>query len=66
MCTAPKIKAPPPAPERQAMQNPKELNLSRSMSNRRRRGMWAAVFTGPGGASGLPSVTGSSGGLTGG
>lgn len=66
MCSAPKIPKQAPAPERQAMQSPKELDLARSLSGRRRRGMWASVFTGPGGLGVAPSVTGSTGGVTGG
>lgn len=51
-------KAPPPMAERQATQNPQEM-LNRSPLNaRRRRGLWASIFTGPQGVAGAPSVTG--------
>lgn len=67
MCSAPKIKAPPPPAQFQAMQTPKDLaqssNGSRSM---RRRGFWASVMTGPGGLASAPTTTGTSGGVMGG
>lgn len=68
MCLAPKVpKAVPPA-QFQQVQNPKDMmNLSGSgSSNRRRRGLYSAIFTSPQGLSGAPSVTGASGGITGG
>ena len=70
MCffSAPKITPPPPPAQMQAMQAPKDLmqNPKDGSSIRRRRGLWASVFTGPQGITGAPSVTGTAGGLTGG
>lgn len=72
MCMFPKApKIPPPVPpaQFQAMQNPKDLMQDpRDARSRRirRGGMWATVFTSPQGVSGMPAITGSSGGLTGG
>jgi hypothetical protein len=70
MCffSAPKITPPPPPAQTQAMQSPKDqMQDPRSGSSKlRRRGLWASVFTGPQGITGAPSVTGSTGGLTGG
>lgn len=68
MCiSAPKVKAPPPAAERQPMQNPKDqFNSPGGLSAKRRRGLWASIFTSPQGVAGAPAVTGTSGGITGG
>ena len=69
MCvfSQPKIKPPPPPAERQAMQSPKDMmDPKTGMAIRRRRGLWASIFTGPQGVSGPPTVTGASGGVTGG
>lgn len=65
---APKIAAPPPPAMLQAMQSPKDFtqNARDGGTARRRRGLWATVFTGPQGIAGPPTVTGSSGGITGG
>lgn len=63
----PKIPKTPPAAERQAMQLPKDATDPRSgQSMRRRRGLWASIFTSPQGVAGSPSVTGSGSGVTGG
>lgn len=61
---APKV---PIAPERQAMQQPKDLQGETSARNQRsRRGLWASIFTSPAGLSGPPTVTGTGGSITGG
>jgi hypothetical protein len=58
---------PPPPPERQAMQAPKDdYNKFNSLNAKRRRGLWASIFTSPQGVAGLPTVTGTTGGITGG
>lgn len=60
MCVLPKIKAPkiPPMVERQAVQTPKDAIQTRtSISAKRRRGMWASIFTSPRGALGAPITT---------
>lgn len=64
----PKIpKAVPPA-QMQTMQNPKDMTQSGKSGQalRRRRGMWASIFTSPQGVIGAPTVTGGTGGVTGG
>lgn len=63
--SAPKV---PTAPERQAQQVPQDMTQNRSsdLYKRRRRGLWASIFTSPAGVSGPPTVTGTSGGVTGG
>lgn len=68
MCISmPKAPRPPPPPaERQAMTNPKDIFSSQGLSAKRRRGLYASVFTSPQGVSGPPAVTGSMGGTTGG
>ena len=66
MFKAPKIPKSPPAAERQAMQLPKEMAGRDGRARKMRRGMWASVFTSPAGVSGAPTVTGTSGGMTGG
>lgn len=69
MCIgAPKVQQTPPAAERQAMQLPKDATNPRgdALSLRRRRGLWASIFTSPQGVTGAPNVTGTSGGVTGG
>ncbi len=64
----PKIKAPPPPAQMQAMQAPKDFTNPerRNKDKMRRRGMYAAIFTSPLGLQTLPNVTGSGGGATGG
>lgn len=60
MCM-PKIKPPkiPPMVERQAMQAPDDpVDRRAGLNARRRRGMWAAIMTGPRGILGSPKVTG--------
>lgn len=70
MCVgAPKIKVPktPPPAQFQQMQAPKDFTDPKSGKvARRRRGLWASVFTGPSGVASAPVVTGSGGGVTGG
>jgi len=67
MCVGkPKVPKVPPAPERQAMQAPEQALGNKGLNARRRRGLWASIFTSPQGVSGVPNVTGSGGGLTGG
>jgi hypothetical protein len=69
MCIgAPKPPKVPPAVERQAMQTPKDASSPNNSATamRRRRGLWASIFTSPQGVTGAPSVTGTSGGITGG
>lgn len=69
MCmSVPKIPAPVPPAQMQALQAPKDMtNPNGTMRDKlRRRGMWASVFTGPQGIAAAPSVTGTSGGMTGG
>lgn len=67
MCmSAPKIPPPPPPAQFQAMQTPKDMTKPDAKSVMRRRGMWASIFTGPQGIVAPPSVTGTSGGVTGG
>ena len=68
MCIgAPKVKV-PQAPERQAMQVPKDITQNRDNARykRLRRGFYASIFTGPSGLAGPPTVTGTTGGVTGG
>jgi hypothetical protein len=66
MCiSAPKVKAPPPPAQFQAMQVPKDMTTP-GKGSLRRRGMWASIFTGPQGIVSAPNVTGTSGGVTGG
>jgi hypothetical protein len=64
----PTIKPPPAPAQMQAMQAPKDMiqNAKDGSLARRRRGMWASIFTGPQGIVGAPAVTGTGGGLTGG
>jgi hypothetical protein len=67
MCIgAPKPPKIPPAAERQAMQLPKEMDVNKAGNMRRRRGLWASIFTSPQGIASAPIVTGNSGGVTGG
>jgi hypothetical protein len=69
MCIgAPKAPTIPPGVERQAMQVPKDASSpnNRALAQRRRRGLWASIFTSPQGVTGTPTVTGTSGGITGG
>lgn len=67
MCfSAPKIPAPVPPAQFQAMQTPKDLTSPNNKNLARRRGMWASIMTGPQGIAAPPSVTGTGGGLTGG
>jgi hypothetical protein len=69
MCIgAPKPPKVPPAAERQAMQVPKDASnaINNASAMRRRRGLWASIFTSPQGVTGAPVVTGTSGGITGG
>lgn len=59
MCIVPKApKAPPPAAQRQALQNPQDVYSNDGLSSRSRRGMWASIFTGPHGLSAGPMTTG--------
>lgn len=48
------------------MQNPKDVFSTQGLSSKRRRGLYASVFTSPQGVSGPPTVTGAMGGTTGG
>ncbi len=66
MCSAPDIEAPPPPAERQAMQTPEQGVTNSGLNRKRRRGMWASIFTSPQGAPTMPSVTGGGGSFTGG
>lgn len=67
MCSAPKVPKTPPAAERQAMQLPKDTVDPRTgISVRRRRGLWANLFTSPQGVVAAPVTTGTSGSITGG
>lgn len=66
MFKAPKIKAPPPPAQMQAMQLPKDVTRGQGRNRLRRRGMWASIFTTPAGLPGAPMTTGGSGGVTGG
>lgn len=68
MCIgAPKIPKPVPPAQFQQMQMPKDMtNASDAKARLRRRGMWASIFTSPQGIAGPPTVTGTSGGVTGG
>lgn len=60
-------KPPPPPAERQAMQVPKDaMGVDSGLNAKHRRGLWASIFTGPQGIAAAPTVTGSTGGLTGG
>lgn len=62
----PSIEAPPPPAERQVEKAPKYDEKVSGYNARRRRGMWASVFTGPQGITGAPTVTGSAASVTGG
>jgi hypothetical protein len=67
MFKAPKIPKTPPPAQMQSMQVPKDMvGRDGNRMRLRRRGMWASVFTSPQGVTGMPAVTGSSGGTTGG
>lgn len=69
MCIgAPKVPKVPPAAERQAMQQPKDMagTQGNALAAKRRRGLWASIFTSPQGVTSAPIVTGTSGGITGG
>ena len=66
MFKAPKFPKQVPGAERQAMQMPKEMAGNTGAYKRRRRGMWASIFTSPAGIPSMPNVTGTSGGMTGG
>lgn len=67
MFKAPKIPKTPPAAERQAMQAPRDtVDQKTGLAIRRRRGMWASLFTSPQGITTAPTVTGTSSGMTGG
>jgi hypothetical protein len=69
MCIgAPKPPTVPPTAERQAQQLPKDATMpnDKALAMRRRRGLWASIFTSPQGVTGAPVVTGTSGGITGG
>lgn len=69
MCfSAPKITPPPPPAQFQAMQAPKDFIDPRKQNQdrMRRRGFFASIFTGPSGIGSPPTVTGNSGGTTGG
>lgn len=67
MCILPKAPKVPVLPERQAVQVPKDPTDARTGLNaRRRRGMWASIFTSPQGVTAMPTVTGSGSGVTGG
>lgn len=58
MCVLPRAPKIPTMPERQSMQAPKDPTDYRTgLSARRRRGMWASVFTGPAGVLGAPATT---------
>jgi hypothetical protein len=64
---APKIPKTPPPAQYQQMQVPKDMMGSKSaFAQRRRRGLWASIFTSPQGVTGAPTVTGSGSGVTGG
>lgn len=64
MCIAPKVpKA--PAPAQYQPTQPVQDGVKFDMKNKR-RGFYAALFTGPSGITAPPSVTGTSGGMTGG
>lgn len=64
----PKIPKVPPPAQYQSMQAPKDFtNASKNGSAmRRRRGMWASIFTSPQGVTTAPTVTGMGSGVTGG
>jgi hypothetical protein len=63
MCVIPKAPKAPVIPERQAVQAPQDAVDQRTGLNaRRRRGMWASIFTSPRGVvTGAPNVTGTPG-----
>lgn len=69
MClfSAPKIPKTPPPAQMQQMQMPKDMvrNRADGQSRLRRRGMWASIFTSPGGITAAPTTTGGSGSVTG-
>lgn len=69
MCIgAPSVPKQPPAAQMQAMQAPKDMTQGQQSAKllMRRRGLWASIFTSPSGIAGPPTVTGTSGGVTGG
>lgn len=69
MCVfkAPKIPKTPPAAERQAMQAPKDtMDPKTGQAIRRRRGLWASIFTSPQGLPSAPVTTGGGSSITGG
>lgn len=62
---APKVPKQPQAAQTQPMLTPKEMPMDFDRNRRRRRGMWANIFTSPSGTSGPPVITGGGGGMTG-
>jgi hypothetical protein len=61
VCVVPRASKVPTPPERQAVQTPQDpIDKRIGLNARRRRGMWASVFTSPRGVIGLPAVTGMS------
>lgn len=67
MCMPSAPEPPPPPAQMQSQTAPKELyNDKSSLGRRRRRGLYAAILTAPAGVGAAPSVTGTTGGVTGG
>jgi hypothetical protein len=67
MCmSAPKVPTPPPPAQFQPMQQPVTMANTKSQGNRRMRGLYASLFTGPQGIGSRPTTTGTTGGSTGG
>ena len=65
MCFGPKIPKTPPPAQYQSMQPVQDATVA-SKRSKSRRGLYAAVFTGPGGIVSPPVTTGTTGGSTGG
>lgn len=63
ICVLPKTPKIPPVPERQAVQTPADpIDQRVGLNARKRRGMWASIFTSPRGVQGgAPTVTGTPG-----
>lgn len=66
MCIAPKVKVPATPPPAQYQPTQPVQDTLRTDFAKRRRGFYAALFTGSRGLASKPVVTGTSGGMTGG
>jgi hypothetical protein len=65
MFSAPKVPTPPTPAQFQPMLQPVQLP-GQQRPKRSLRGLYSSIFTSPEGANGMPRVTGTMGGMTGG